>query len=67
MTNTILITVACLTLIGLLVAVVLYFVAQKFKVEEDESIEIVEAILTGCTEGCECASDRFSFLPGWRQ
>ena len=29
-------TIAILTLVGIVVAVVLYFVAQKFKVEEDE-------------------------------
>lgn len=51
MTGTILITIACLVALGLLFSVVLYFVAQKFKVEEDPRIEIVESIMPGANCG----------------
>ena len=51
MTGTILITVACLLALGLLFAIVLYFVAQKFKVEEDPRIGTVESILPGANCG----------------
>ncbi|MBE6225244.1 MAG: ferredoxin, partial [Bacteroidales bacterium] len=39
MSTTIIFTVASLSILGLLLAVVLYFVAQKFKVEEDPRID----------------------------
>ena len=45
MSTTIIFTVVSLSLLGLLLAVVLYFVAQKFKVEEDPRIDIVEALI----------------------
>lgn len=51
MTETILFTIACLVALGLLFAVILYFVAQKFKVEEDPRIEVVESILPGANCG----------------
>lgn len=51
MTGTILFTIACLVALGLLFSVVLYFVAQKFKVEEDPRIEIVESIMPGANCG----------------
>ena len=51
MTGTILFTIACLVALGLLFAVVLYFVAQKFKVEEDPRIGTVESILPGANCG----------------
>ncbi len=51
MSTTIIFTVLCLTLVGLLLSVVLYFVAQKFKVEEDPRIDIVEAIMPGANCG----------------
>ena len=47
MTTTIIFTIVSLTLLGLLLALVLYLVAQKFKVEEDPRIDDVEAILPG--------------------
>lgn len=51
MSTTIIFTVASLSLLGLLLAVVLYFVAQKFKVEEDPRIDIVESLLPGANCG----------------
>ena len=51
MSTTIYVTIACLTIIGLVLAVVLYFVAQKFKVKEDERIGIVESLLPGANCG----------------
>lgn len=45
MSSTILITVISLSLLALLSAVILYFVAQKFKVYEDPRIDEVAAIL----------------------
>ncbi|MEF9930865.1 MAG: RnfABCDGE type electron transport complex subunit B, partial [Bacteroidales bacterium] len=51
MSTTIIFTVASLSLLGLLLAVVLYFVAQKFKVEEDPRIDIVEALMPGANCG----------------
>ena len=51
MSTTIIFTVVSLSLLGLLLAVVLYFVAQKFKVEEDPRIDIVEALMPGANCG----------------
>lgn len=51
MTTTILYTVLCLVALGLLFAVVLYFVAQRFKVEEDPRIDVVESLLPGANCG----------------
>ena len=48
---TIVYTIACLVALGLLFSVVLYFVAQKFKVEEDPRIDAVEAVLPGANCG----------------
>lgn len=59
MITTIYVTIAALTIIGLLIAVVLYFVAKKFHVEEDERIDIIEAILPGANcGGCGSAGCR---------
>lgn len=59
MSSTILITIACLGALGLLLAAVLYFVAQKFKVEEDPRIDDVEALLPGANcGGCGSAGCR---------
>ena len=59
MGTTIIITVVSLTIMGLVLAVVLYFVAQKFKVEEDPRIDIVEAIMPGANcGGCGYAGCR---------
>lgn len=45
MSSTVIITVACLSRIAFLAAVILYFVVQKFKVFEDPRIDDVQAIL----------------------
>ncbi len=59
MITTIIFTVVTLSLLGLLLAVVLYFVAQKFKVEEDPRIDIVEALVPGANcGGCGLAGCR---------
>ena len=59
MSSTILITIACLSALGLILAMVLYFVAQKFKVEEDPRIDDVEALLPGANcGGCGSAGCR---------
>ena len=59
MTTTILFTVVSLSVLGLLLALVLYLVAQKFKVEEDPRIDDVEAILPGANcGGCGYAGCR---------
>ena len=44
-------TVLTLCVLGVLLAVVLYFVAQKFKVEEDPRIDETEAMLPGANCG----------------
>ena len=51
MTTTILFTIISLCLIGIASAVILYFVAQKFKVDEDPRIDIVEELLPGANCG----------------
>lgn len=59
MSSTIFITIACLSLLGLLLAVVLFFVAKRFKVEEDPRIDDVEAIMPGANcGGCGFAGCR---------
>ena len=57
--GSILITIAMLAALGLLLAIILYFVAQKFKVYEDPRIDEVEAILPGANcGGCGFAGCR---------
>ena len=51
MTQTIIWTIAILTVLGALLAVVLYIVAEKFKVEEDPRIDEVEKVLPGANCG----------------
>lgn len=59
MTITILYTIISLSLLGLLAAVVLYFVAQRFKVYEDPRIDQVEAELPAANcGGCGYAGCR---------
>lgn len=59
MINTIFFTVITLTLLGLVLAFVLYLVAQKFKVKEDPRIDEVEAVLPGANcGGCGYAGCR---------
>lgn len=49
--STIVITIISLCAVGIVAAVILYFVAQKFKVEEDPRIDIVENLLPGANCG----------------
>lgn len=49
--STIVITIISLCAIGIASAVILYLVAQKFKVEEDPRIDIVESLLPGANCG----------------
>lgn len=59
MSTTIIYTIASLSVLGLLLAVILYMVAQKFKVEEDPRIDDVEALLPGANcGGCGYAGCR---------
>ena len=57
--NPLVLTVLTLGLLGVLLAVILYFVAQKFKVEEDPRIDEVEKMLPGANcGGCGFAGCR---------
>lgn len=57
--NTVLFTILSLSILGILLALILYFVAQKFKVEEDPRIDDVQAILPGANcGGCGYAGCR---------
>jgi len=59
MSNTLLISLAVLGILGGVLAVILYFVAQKFKVEENPMIDEVEALLPGANcGGCGFAGCR---------
>lgn len=59
MTTTIIWTIAIITLLGVLLAVVLYLVAEKFKVEEDPRIDEVEKVMPGANcGGCGFAGCR---------
>lgn len=59
MTNTIIFTVVTLSVLGLILAVILYVVAKRFKVQEDPRIDEVEAILPGANcGGCGYAGCR---------
>lgn len=51
MSTTIIWTIAIITLLGVVLAVVLYLVANKFKVEEDPRIDEVEKVLPGANCG----------------
>ena len=63
MTQTIIWTIVIITVLGSLLAVILYFVAEKFKVEEDPRIDEVEELLPGANcGGCGFAGCR-AFCP----
>ena len=51
MTSTLIWTIVILSCLGLLLALLLYLVAQKFKVEEDPRIDEIEAVLPGANCG----------------
>jgi electron transport complex protein RnfB len=59
MSSTVLITIISLSLLALMSAVILYFIAQKFKVFEDPRIDEVQAILPAANcGGCGFAGCR---------
>lgn len=59
MSTIIIYTILTLSIIGVLSAIILYFVAQKFKVYEDPRIDLVEATLPGANcGGCGYAGCR---------
>ena len=59
MTNTIIWTVVILSLLGLVLALVLFFIAKKFRVEEDPRIDEVEKVMPGANcGGCGFAGCR---------
>ena len=59
MTSTIIWTIAIVAILGLLLALVLYFVAERFKVEEDPRIDEVEKVMPGANcGGCGYAGCR---------
>ena len=59
MTSTIIWTVVIIAVLGLVLAVVLYLVAERFKVEEDPRIDEVEKVMPGANcGGCGFAGCR---------
>ena len=59
MDSTIILTIAVLSVLGLVLAAVLFVVARKFKVEEDPRIDEVEAVMPGANcGGCGFAGCR---------
>ena len=59
MVNIIIWTIAVVTVLGLVLALVLYLVAQRFKVEEDPRIDEVEKVMPGANcGGCGFAGCR---------
>ena len=59
MTQTVIWTIVIITVLGLLLALVLFFIAKKFKVEEDPRIDEVEKVMPGANcGGCGFAGCR---------
>jgi Na+-translocating ferredoxin:NAD+ oxidoreductase RNF subunit RnfB len=59
MSSTVLITIICLSLLSFISAIILFFVAQKFKVFEDPRIDEVQAVLPAANcGGCGFAGCR---------
>jgi RnfABCDGE-type electron transport complex B subunit len=59
MSSTVPITIICLSLLALFSAVILYFVARKFKVFEDPRIDEIQAVLPAANcGGCGFAGCR---------
>ena len=59
MTNTVILTIVILTLVGLILALVLFWVAKKFRVEEDPRVDEVEKVMPGANcGGCGFAGCR---------
>ena len=64
MTQTIIWTIVIISVLGLLLAIVLFFIAKKFKVEEDPRIDEVEKVMPGANcGGCGFAGCRASRRP----
>lgn len=59
MTSIIIWTIVVIAALGLVLAVILYLVAEKFKVEEDPRIEQVEKVMPGAN----CGGCGFAGLP----
>ena len=71
MTGTIIWTIVILAGLGLLLALILFWVAKKFKVEEDPRIDEVEKVMPGqlrrlrlCRMPCLCRCGSESSEPG---
>lgn len=59
MSSTVIITIITLTALGLLSALILYFIAQKFRIEEDPMIDEIQAVLPAANcGGCGFAGCR---------
>jgi len=59
MSSTVLVTIICLSLLALFSAIILYFVAQKFRVFEDPRIDEIQAVLPAANcGGCGFAGCR---------
>ena len=59
MSNTVILTVVILTALAVLLALVLFWVSKKFKVEEDPRIDEVEKVMPGANcGGCGFAGCR---------
>ena len=59
MTQTIIWTIVIISVLGMLLALVLFFIAKKFKVEEDPRIDEVEKVMPGANcGGCGFAGCR---------
>ena len=59
MTTTIIWTIVILSVLGLVLALVLFFIAKKFKVEEDPRIDEIEKVMPGANcGGCGFAGCR---------
>ena len=76
MTSIIIWTIVVIAALGLVLAVILYLVAEKFKVEEDPRIEQVEKVMPGancgrlpclCRGGSESSESGQQLLSGRRQ
>lgn len=59
MTSTVIWTIVILAVLGLVLSIILYFIAKKFKVEEDPRIDEIEKVMPGANcGGCGFAGCR---------
>ena len=56
MSTTIIWTIVILSALGLVLALVLFFIAKKFKVEEAEKVLDVDALVEKALSGVECVT-----------